>query len=194
MKKRQCRCLIGVTGIVLCLAGTVSAGTIFTIIPSDGNVSGPPGSVVGWGYSLTNNDTSDWFVSTALNSDSFSNGTPTLLFDFPIIAPGDTVTESFDAVNGIGLFELAWDDSAPAGFVNSGNFVLSGQSWTGDPFSGGSFIADVPDTALPYTATVGGAPPSEVPEPSSFVLLVGGTALMIAFRMAPRLLGCFASR
>ncbi len=52
---------------------------------------------------------SNWFMSTNLNSDSFSNGTPTLLFDFPILAPAGPVTKPFDAVNSIGLFELVWD-------------------------------------------------------------------------------------
>jgi hypothetical protein len=82
-------------------------------------------------------------------------------------------------VNGIGVFELQWDPSAPVGFVNSGNFVLSGEWWDGDPLNGGSFIADATDTALPYSAIVG-APASGVPEPSSFVLLASGFGLMAA--------------
>ena len=77
-----------------------------------------------------------------------SNGTPTLLFDFPILAPGGTVTEAFDSVNSIGLFELQWDVSAPVGFVNIGNFTLSGEWWDGDPLNGGNFIAAAPDIAL----------------------------------------------
>ena len=49
-------------------------------------------------------------MSTNLNSDSFSNGTPTLLFDFPILAPGGVVTQAFDSVNSVGLFQLQWDE------------------------------------------------------------------------------------
>ncbi len=30
-------------------------------------------------------------------------------------------------MNGIGVYELQWDPSAPVGTVNSGNFVLSGE-------------------------------------------------------------------
>jgi hypothetical protein len=126
-------------GFFLSLAAPVPADILFSVLPSDGNISGPAGSLVGWGYSLTNTDLSNWYMSTDLNADSFSNGTPTLLFDFPILAPGDTVTESFDSVNSIGLFELLWDSSAPDGFVNSGDFILSGQWWDGDPFGGGNF-------------------------------------------------------
>jgi hypothetical protein len=169
-----------------CLAPSLWADSItFSLLPSDGNVSGSPGSVVGWGYSLTNDSTTDWFLATNLNSDSFSDGTPTLLFDFPDVAPGTTVTEPFDAVNGIGIFELQWDTFAPVGFVNSGDFTLSGQWYDGDPFNGGTFIADATDTALAYTATVTGTT-SPVPEPSSFMLLAFGTLLIIACRRLRR--------
>jgi hypothetical protein len=166
---------------VFCLASPLWADSItFTLLPSNGNVFGPAGSIVGWGYSLKNDSTNDWFVSTNLNSDSFSNGTPSLLFDFPDLAPGATVTEPFDAVNGIGIFELQWAPSAPVGFVNSGNFVLSGEWWDGDPLNGGNFIADATDTSLAYSATVTGT--ASVPEPSSLFLLSWGLVMMAAFR------------
>ena len=173
--------------VAFCLASPLWADSItFALLPPDGNVFGPPGSLVGWGYSLTNDCGADWFASTNLNSDSFANGTPMLLFDFPNVGPGATVTEPFDAVNGIGIFELQWDPSAPVGFANSGNFVLSGQWWDGDPSNGGNFIADAPDTALAYSATVS-APTSGVPEPSSFVLLAFGILLSMGCRCLRRI-------
>jgi hypothetical protein len=166
---------------VFTLGSPLWADTIFvSLLPSGGNVSGPTGSLVGWGYSITNESSTDWFLATNLNSDSFSNGTPNLLFDFPEVAPGATVTESFDPVNGIGMFELQWDPSAPVGFVNSGNFTLSGQWCDGDPFNGGNFIANATDTLLPYSATVTGS--SSVPEPSSFLLLASGIVAIIGWR------------
>jgi len=174
---------LAAAGLFLSLTSPVSADVIFSLLPSDGNVFGAPGSLVGWGYSLTNTDSSNWFMSTNLNSDSFSNGTPTLLFDFPILAPGGAGTEAFDSANSIGLFELQWDVSAPVGFVNSGNFTLSGEWWNGDPLNGGSLIAAAPDIALAYSATVTGSS-SAVPEPSSFVLLACGVAMIIAIRIA----------
>ena len=178
MRNRLFRQPILVTGLFLSLTCPLSADVVFTLLPSDGKVFGEPGSLVGWGYSLTNTDLSDWFMSTDLNSDSFSNGTPTLLFDFPILAPGESVTEAFDPVNNIGLFELQWDSSAPAGFVNSGNFVLSGQWWDGDPLNGENFIADAVDTTAAYSATVN-SPTTSAPEPSSALLLGSGIGLVI---------------
>jgi hypothetical protein len=172
-------------GLFLSLTRPVSADVLFALLPSDGNVSGPAGSVVGWGYSLQNTDPSNWFESTALNSDSFAKGTPILLFDFPILAPCDTVTEAFDSLNSIGLFQLQWDSSASVGFVNSGNFTLSGQWFDGDPLNGGNSIADAPDMALPYSATVSGST-STVPEPSSFVLMAFGVGMILRHRRCGR--------
>ncbi len=181
MGKRNSRHLAQLAGVVLSLASPLWADSIAsTLLPSDGNVSGPAGSLVGWGYSITNQSTSDWFLATNLNSDSFSNGTPTLLFDFPEVAPGATVTEPFDPVNGIGIYELQWDPVASVGFVNGGDFTLSGQWYDGDPFNGGNFIADAPDTLLPYSATVTGF--VSTPEPSNFILFGSGILLMIGCR------------
>ena len=191
MKTSRCLQLILLAGVPLSFASAVSADILFTSIPADGNISGRPGGLVGWGYSITNTDTSNWFVSTNLNSDSFSNGTPTLLFDFPDLAPGTTVTEEFDPVNSIGLFELQWDPTAPIGTVNSGNFILSGEWWDGDPLNGGNFIADALDTSAAYAATVTGS--VSTPEPGSFPLLASGFAFMIGCWLV-RSHGPFASR
>jgi hypothetical protein len=180
MRKRLFWQPILVVGLFFALTNPASAGIIFGLLPPDGNVSGAPGSLVGWGYAVTNTDLSNWFMSTSLNSDSFSNGTPTLLFDFPILAPGGTVTEAFDSVNSIGLFELQWDVSAPVGFVNTGNFTLSGEWWDGDPLNGGSFIAAAPDIALAYSATAEQGS-STVPEPSSWWLCLGALAATSPF-------------
>jgi len=159
--------------VAIAPAATLSADSItFSLLPGDGNLSATPGSLVGWGYSITNNSAADWFLATGLNSDSFSNGIPTSLFDFPEVGPSQTVTEAFDAVNSIGLFELRWDTSAPSGFVNAGSFVLSGQWWNGDPFNGGSLIATATDVAQSYSATVSGASGPNTPEPAAGYLLL----------------------
>ena len=138
----------------------------FGIIPGDGNISGAPGATIGWGYSITNDSATDWLLATNLDADSFAYGTPTLLFDFPEVAPGATVTESFDPIGGTGLYEDVLNASAPPGSVDSGNFVLSAQWYEGDPFNGGNFISDAIDSSAAYTATVT-VEVSGVPEPSS---------------------------
>jgi len=149
----------------------------FSTLPANGQVSGAPGSTVGWGYSITNNGT-DWLVITSLNADPFTSATPNLLFDFPIIDPGATVTEPYNPSIGTGLFELLWDTSAALGFSNSGTFVLSGEWWTDNPLDGGVFIEDAPDVNASYTASV-----NTVPEPATFWILFTGLSLIGLVRL-----------
>jgi len=167
-------------------AGSLCRADIFdfNLIPASGGVSGPAGSTVGWGYSITNESTTDWLLTTNLNSDSFANGTANSLFDFPEVAPGATVTEPFDAINSLGLFELTWDPGAPSGFVNSGNFVLSAQWYDGDPFNGGNFTADAPDTNAAYSATVSS---SAAPEPALLPVILLVLAVLLSMRIWPKL-------
>lgn len=155
-----------------------SADAILTLLPTNGNVAGPAGSTVGWGYEITNTDRLNWFVSTALNADTFANGPPTLLFDFPIVAPGSSVTRSPDLLTGSGLYRLDWDIFAPAGLVNSGNFTLSGEWWDGYPLGGGSLVAPAMDTSAPYSAAVTG-----VPEPRTMVLLFTAASILWYLRL-----------
>lgn len=147
----------------------------FTTIPASGDVFGNAGATIGWGYSITNLSTSDWLLAIDLVADSFVYGTPTLLFDFPEIAPGATVMEAFDPIAGTGLYADIVNASAPPGSMDSGNFVLSAQWYDGDPFNGGNFIADAIDSSPAYTATVIGGV-SSAPEPDSGYLLL--TALL----------------
>jgi hypothetical protein len=120
-------------------------------------VSGPPGTpmVTGWGYSIQNQSNTDWLVTTSLTAGLFLHATPQSLFDFPDVAPGATVTALYDpAPPASGLYQIAWDQNTPAGFVNSGTFTLDAEWWKGDPLAGGEFLASAPTANQPYTATV----------------------------------------
>jgi hypothetical protein len=149
----------------------------FTLVPGSGNVSGAPGSTVGWGYSITNDSSTYWLVTTDLNADPFLNGTPNLIFDFPDLAPGATATEPFDPIAPAGLYELTWDNSAPPGFANSGTFDVSAEWWNGDPLNGGSYVTDAPNEGQAYSATV-----TATPEPAIIALLLTGLVGMGALR------------
>ena len=74
----------------------------FSLLPDDGSIAGGPGQTVGWGYSIENQSTTHWLVTTGLAPGSFQFGTPELFFDFPILAPGSSVTVPFDAAS-VGL-------------------------------------------------------------------------------------------
>jgi len=119
-------------GPALSLAATIS----LTLMPASGNVSGPPGSTVGWGYTITNNS-SDWVETLSVFAGSFTHGTPNVIFDFPNVAPMSSVSLDFSLVATAscpsppcGLYDLAWDNSAPVGTVNSGTVTLNSDFFT----------------------------------------------------------------
>ena len=134
----------------------------FNLIPADGNIAGAPGSTIGWGYSIENQSTSLWLVTSGLDGGAFQHGIPSSIFDFPDVAPGQTVTVPFDATTSAGLYQLIWDASAPAGFVNSGRFLLDAQWWDAAPQNGGNLVSTPPTATQFYTAAVTG-----VPEPAT---------------------------
>jgi hypothetical protein len=161
---------------ILLLATPTFAAEIysFSLVPAGGSISGAPESTIGWGYSIKNESSSYWLVTSALDSGTYQYATPDLIFDFPIVAPGATGTVPFDASTSAGLYELTWDASAPLGFVNSGNFILGAQWWDGDPLSGGNFVSEAAFSTQPYSATVAPEPASTGVVALSLVLVTIG--------------------
>ncbi len=101
------------------------------------------------------------------------NGSAAGLFDFPILAPGQTVSENFDAGLSRGLFELTWDPGAPYGFENSGEFTVTADWYDGDPFGSGAPIDGLTGVTAsqPYSATVAAAAVA-TPEPSGVAAIL----------------------
>jgi len=154
--------------LAVCLSAIPAMATdIYTFsVPAGENVSGPAGlTLTGWGYSIHNESSSLWLVTTGLSSGTFLHATPKLLFDFPDVAPGTTVTVPYNPVTPAGLFEILWDTNAPPGFVNSGTFDLSSQWWNGDPLKGGTLVSIAPGASQPYSASL-----STTPEPATISL------------------------
>jgi len=143
----------------------------FSVVPAGGAIEGAPGSLIGWGYSITNDSSTYWLEALALNAGSFQFATFDSFdyFDFPLVAPDSTATESFSRAGssgfGTGIAALTWDRNAPAGFSNVGDFDLSA-CWAN---SQGKCIQVAPDSFAAYSATIPGAP--GVPEPPSLKML-----------------------
>ncbi len=152
------------------LAIPAMAADVYTFtVPNGENVSGLGGlTLTGWGYSIHNESSSLWLVTTGLSSGAFQHASPKLLFDFPDLAPGATVDMPYNPVTPSGLFQILWDSSVPPGFVNSGTFDLSAQWWNGDPLNGGSLVSLAPGAGQPYSASL-----TPVPEPA-----MGGLAVV----------------
>jgi hypothetical protein len=178
---RQYRVLLAV--VLLACAGLTPEACADTValdlLPSGGDIMGPAGASIGWGYTLTNYS-SYWLLPILFYADSFQNATPQDLFDYQILAPNATRTVNFNEGAGTGLYMLTWDSTAPDGFVNSGTFTLGAQWYDGDPASGGTYVIDALDATANYSATV---TPSTavVPEPSFYgVLLIACGGLVYA--------------
>jgi hypothetical protein len=171
--------------VLVLAAPAVAEATPFGFALAEADISGEPGVTIGWGYSVSN-DTDDWLELTGLGHEplggptgvggTFEHAVAQSLFLFPILAPHTTVAIAY--ASGSGLFELTWDGSAPVGFVNVGQFVVSGAFWDADPFdpAGANLLGFADDQIAPYSATVLAA---GVPEPALLVLTGLGLAASI---------------
>jgi PEP-CTERM motif len=160
----------------------------FTLIPAD--VTGPAGTTVGWGFSITNTNApgGNYLDINAIDSDLFlsANGTPDAsIFPFPNLAPGQTDTQLYDPVNNLGLFQFTWNPGLPDGTKESGQFRLFGAFCdpTIDQFCAedGS-VTSVLLASADYSATVGPFGVVTTPEPNSVGLLLAGVGLMFIMR------------
>jgi len=151
--------------LALCLAAIPAmADDMYTFaLPDAITVSSPAGIETGWGYSLHNESSSLWLVTTDLTAATFQHATPDLIFDFPDLAPGATVTVPYNPLTAAGLYQIAWDTNTPAGFVNSGIFRLTAEWWSGDPLAGGNFVSAAPSASQSYTTAL-------APEPATLGL------------------------
>jgi hypothetical protein len=166
-------------GLLLTTRPSRADSLTFTVIPAD--VSGPAGTTVGWGFSITNTSTSaDYLDISGIDSDLFlaTDGIPDAsIFLFPNLAPGQTATQLYDPVDQLGLFQFTWNADVPIGTTETGDFTLYGAFC--DP-SVDIYCAEdgsSPSTALAsaaYSATVISSSTAPVPEPSYFLLLFSG--------------------
>ena len=173
---------------------------ILTLLPS-GNISGPQGGQIGWGFSITND--ADYIEITGaqfcLNPVSFPACTEPVqgiftdfISQFNSIVVGnpggtlsDTVTQAFDAtlLTGVGSFDIA--AGAPIFSVDFGQIVLTYNVFDGDPNGTEPVNQLFFDQTLfaSATVTVTDEPPvTGVPEPSSFLLATGGVLVLLASR------------
>jgi len=174
-------------GLLLTTCPSQADSLTFTVIPPD--VSGPAGTTVGWGFSITNTSTSaDYLDISGIDSDLFlsTDGIPDAsIFPFANLAPGQTATQLYDPVDQLGLFQFTWNADVPIGTTETGDFTLYGAFC--DP-SVDIYCAEdgsVPSNALAsaaYSATVSPSGVATVPEPGSVGLLLAGIGSLFAMR------------
>lgn len=170
--------------LLFCMHSAFAQPWSAALTPPDGNIGGPPGSTIGWGYDIANEDAALWLVLTGVSADPFEHATPVALFDLPVLAPQQSLLRLFDGVDG--LYALTWDTTAPVGYVNVGTFLLTAEWWSGDPLAGGSFFAAADSISLDYSATVTQQQPGELPVPASVALIGAGLCALALLRVQRR--------
>ena len=157
----------------------------FTLDPASGNVKGNAGSVVGWGFTITN-ATSDWLGlngSTFLGSSVDGNYMDYLTPAFTVVAPGATLMESWNASStpqlGVGEFDVF--ASAQPGTSIVGSISVGYDGYTLDPSDPNS--PNDPNFQQVIFDNQTNSEPVEiaVPESSSLSLLISALFLPIMF-------------
>jgi hypothetical protein len=160
------------------LSPPIAAAQTITLTPTPASSqSGTAGTTLGWGYTITNN-TADYYQPEALDLTPMANDTPNILFDFPTVAPGSSVSEVFNAVTGTGLVEILLGGAA--GTVDTATLTMIGEL-----FADGALTQDLgaaPNVAAAITATTTGA--TGVPEghPLPFMMLAFGAIVCCFYK------------
>ncbi|MCU0227442.1 MAG: PEP-CTERM sorting domain-containing protein [Bryobacterales bacterium] len=127
---------------ILMAAAAAVAAPILTLSPSSGNISGEPGSVTGWGFTLTS-DSNEWI--TVVSSFLLFESNPDLGFydDFiglqggpsdGVLAPGDPAwTQAFDPNQGFGLGAFFLSPLANLGDRNDAQLIVLFERFSADP-------------------------------------------------------------
>jgi hypothetical protein len=161
--------------LTICLAAFPAlAADVYTFtVPEDAVTIGDPFGhfYSGWSYTLDNQSSSLWLVTTGMSYSFIDYADPNFIFQSSTLVPGAMLTIPYNPLAGTGLLEIAWDPDVPPGFVNSGVFSLYAQWWSGDPAHGGTLVSAAPVADQPYSVSL-----IPVPEPTTVGLV--GLALL----------------
>ena len=163
---------------ILTLSYSLTAhASLMSLLPGQ-DLSGPPDSTVGWGFTIT----SDTYFLMIMSSPVFTSASPVGWGDFTgndrqlvnlVVAPGIPVTYYFDPVllTGVGSFAI-YSDAIP-GSVATGTIDLTYGLFTVSPNDPLFTDADILSLDNPFSnpASVTVTDPAAVPEPSTYLLL-----------------------
>jgi hypothetical protein len=204
---KVCSVFVFITGFLAC--ERLMADTVFTVpglpqgdvdtlsiqlSPANGTVTGSPGSVVGWGFTVNWTSTDgDWvvFTGSSLGSPDAAESNPAILalytdfigfqggpLDFGLPPGSSPWTESFNSglSTGVGSYRIA--SGAAIGAQDTGEITFDFEVYNGDPTTSGVQIGDLAEDYTYYASSTAFAVNVAAPEPNSAVGLAG--ALLIA--------------
>ncbi|MDR3702026.1 MAG: hypothetical protein P4L56_20425 [Candidatus Sulfopaludibacter sp.] len=184
-------------------APSAHASAVMTLEPPGGSISGVPGALVGWGFTLTNGANWVSIDSVTIENETSplggSAGGFTSYMDLlgglsnGVTLPNQTWTLPFSPGSpGSGLGQYAIDPSTPFGASDSGDFVIYYDEFSADPNTCGScyldtlqlFDANGNPQAFAIDTSL-----SEVPEPATSELVIAGCFAWLVRRLVRRLTG-----
>ena len=150
------------------------AAPMLTLLPASGNISGSPGAVVGWGFTLTDSTPSEWVLLTG----SQFTGSPVFGTYVDYLSSNNAPTYVVGPSPENSIIQVAWNRSTMAGLgefeINStasafvsipGNILVRYSVFSQDPL-GPNFDPDTATVVADATVSV----PAQVdiaPEPGS---------------------------
>jgi hypothetical protein len=175
------------------LASAGSANTMLTLNPVSGALSGQPGQVVGWGFTIQDSQFWVTVVATDFCSSFTANTFPCdsthpvphgayvdfTAFNFVNSQPSslggpDMSQQNFNAPSHLGVGSFTIDPGTPTGTLLSGQIVVDYNLFNGDPFNGG--VQQGADNFITSNASVLVAALA-VPEPGTLLLMAAALAL-----------------
>lgn len=141
--------------------------------PAGGALTGTPGTLLGWGFKITNESDTDWLQLTASDfspAPGWWTYTDFIASSDILLGPKVSLTQVFDAAGGTGTGSFLIDALANPGDAITGTIILTYDGYNGDPTQGGADQTLFSETAAsPASVTV--QAPTSTPEPSSAVLV-----------------------
>ena len=181
--------------VALALFMPAAQAAVITLDPVNGVVSGAPGTTLGSGFTMTTGN--DWVAIDSVvveNETSPVSGTSGGFTSYMdalggmtngVTGPNQTWTLSFAPGSpGIGVGQYAIDANTPVGAVDSGNFLIYYDEFSGDPNVCGNCYVDTQQlfdangNAPAFTIDVV-SPSAPAPEPAAFLLTVIGCTAII---------------
>jgi hypothetical protein len=163
---------------------TAQAATVLQLDPLGGAISGLPGSTVGWGFNLSNNE--NFLVVTSAAFEAATElGTFTDLISVPdnffVVGPalgGSTVwTQSFNAATQTGIGSFAIDAGAALGSVAFGTITLTYDLFSRSPLDP-LFSPDTDTLSNGNLLTANASVAVPIPEPQTWAMLLAGIGLL----------------